>query len=155
MHGHRSRAIVSVCVLWNEHGLGLRFCAASLKVMRPAEVCRYLLLALNPSEGRRKQRKRDTTLDAIGMGLKRELLERAVREDPAPEEFEHWLLSQCQAIGTAAGSLRTMAQEILAECGWRNHRRRFVPGFAHGVFSDQRRRRRATRQTRSRCSGRT
>jgi hypothetical protein len=117
MHGHGSRAIVFVCVLRNEHRLGLRSCAASLKVMRPSEVCRYLLLALNPSEGRRKQRKRDTTPDAIGMGLKRELLERAVREDPAPEEFERWLLGQCQAIGTAIGPLRAMAQEILAE--WR------------------------------------
>ena len=85
--------------------------------MRPAEVCRYLLLALNPSEGRRKQRKRDTTPDAIGMELKRELLERAIREDPLPEEFEHWLLVQCQATEAASGPLHAMAQEILAE--WR------------------------------------
>jgi len=85
--------------------------------MRPAEVCRYLLLALNPSEGRRKQRKRDTTPDAIGIGLKRELLERAVSQDPAPEEFAPWLLRQCQSAGTASGPLRAMAQEILAE--WR------------------------------------
>ena len=51
------------------------------------------------------------------MGLKRGLPEQAVRIDPAPEEFEHWLLGQCQTRGTAAGPLRAMAQEILAE--WR------------------------------------
>jgi hypothetical protein len=136
MHGHRSRAIVSVCILRNEHGLGLRFCAASLKVMRPAEVCRYLLLALNPSEGRRKQHKRDTTPDAIGIGLKRELLERAVREDPAPEEFEHWLLGQCQTMGIAAGPLRAMAQEILADWRLAESSAAFSTWLRHGAPSD-------------------
>jgi hypothetical protein len=85
--------------------------------MRPADVCRQLLAALNPSEGRRKQRKRDTTPDAIGLALKRDLLERAVSEDPAPETFEHWLLEQCLAVGSVSGPLRAMAQDILAE--WR------------------------------------
>ncbi|MGH7965423.1 MAG: hypothetical protein ACRERD_27040, partial [Candidatus Binatia bacterium] len=65
--------------------------------MRPAHLCRQLLLALDPSEGRRKRRKRDTTPDALGMALKRELLERAVHADPAPEKFEQWLLEQCLA----------------------------------------------------------
>jgi hypothetical protein len=52
--------------------------------LRPAEVCRALLAALDASEGRRRRRKRDTTPDAIGLAIKRCLLEQAVREDPAP-----------------------------------------------------------------------
>ena len=54
----------------------------------PAAVCVELLAALEASEGRRKRRKRDTTPDAIGLAIKRELLEAAVREAPAAAEFE-------------------------------------------------------------------
>jgi len=85
--------------------------------MRPADFCRQLLAALDASEGRRKRRKRDTTPDAIGMALKRGLLERAVRDDPEPEAFERWLLERCLAAGNASGPLRAMAQDMLAE--WR------------------------------------
>ena len=60
--------------------------------VRPAEICKALLAALEASEGRRRQRKRDQTPDAIGLAVKRELLERAVEEDPSPEAFEAWLL---------------------------------------------------------------
>ena len=77
--------------------------------MRPADFCRQLLAALDASEGRRKRRKRDTTPDAIGMALKRGLLERAVRDDPEPEAFERWLLERCLAAGNASGPLRAMA----------------------------------------------
>src|SRR5690606_22702639 len=42
---------------------------------RPADFCRGLLAALDASEGRRRRRKRDTTPDAIGLAIKRELLE--------------------------------------------------------------------------------
>ena len=55
--------------------------------LRPAVLCRGLLDALEASEGRRKRRKRDTTPDAIGLGTKRDLLERAVRDAPDPEAF--------------------------------------------------------------------
>ncbi len=85
--------------------------------MRPADFCRQLLAALDASEGRRKRRKRDTTPDAIGMALKRGLLERAMRDDPEPEAFERWLLEHCLAAGNASGPLRAMAQDMLAE--WR------------------------------------
>jgi len=85
--------------------------------MRPADFCRQLLAALDASEGRRKRRKRDTTPDAIGMALKRDLLEGTVREDPQPEVFERWLLERCFAAGSANGPLRAMAQDVLAE--WR------------------------------------
>jgi hypothetical protein len=84
---------------------------------RPAELSRALLAALEAGEGRRRKRKRDTTPDAIGMALKRELLERALRDDPEPERFEAWLLERCLAGGDthSVGSLLAMAREILDE----------------------------------------
>ncbi|MBI1967051.1 MAG: hypothetical protein HYS40_03590 [Gemmatimonadetes bacterium] len=83
---------------------------------RPAEVCAQLLAALGASEGRRKKRKRDTTPDAIGMAIKRRLLEDAVRDDPGPDAFEGWLLER--SLGAeASGPVRAMALSVLAE--WR------------------------------------
>ncbi len=70
----------------------------SLQSFRPADVCRALLAALEAAEGRRKRRKRDQTPDAIGLALKREILERVVEDDPAPEMFEGWLLSYARAV---------------------------------------------------------
>jgi hypothetical protein len=86
---------------------------------RPADLCRALLAALEASEGRRRRRKRDTTPDAIGLGIKRALLERAVAEDPASEEFERWLLERCLegAATVSVGAVRAMALEVLNE--WR------------------------------------
>lgn len=85
--------------------------------MRPADCCRQLLATLTASEGRRKQRKRNTTPDAIGLSLKRDLFESVVREDPAAEDFERWLLERCLAAGNHSGPLRAVAQEVLDE--WR------------------------------------
>jgi len=86
--------------------------------LRPADLCAELLAALDASDGRRRRRKRDTTPDAIGLGIKRTLLERAAADDPAPAEFEGWLLAQClAATDTGIGAVRAMAIEILAE--WR------------------------------------
>jgi hypothetical protein len=87
--------------------------------VRPAEVCRGLLAALDAAEGRRKRRRRDTTPDAIGLGIKRTLLDAAVRDDPDPDAFEGWLFARI-LDGTAtdsAGAVRAMALEILLE--WR------------------------------------
>jgi hypothetical protein len=87
-------------------------------VPRPAVVCRWLLEALNASEGRRQRRRRDTTPDAIGMAIKRRLLSDAAREDPDPEQFEGWLLmrvSAASAEGVAEGSVRAMALAVLSE----------------------------------------
>ena len=84
---------------------------------RPATICRELLAALEASEGRRRRRKRDTTPDAIGLGIKRALLEAAVADDPEPAAFEGWLLERCLAAGGEAGATRAMALEVLAE--WR------------------------------------
>jgi hypothetical protein len=88
-----------------------------MSTLRPADICRQLLAALDASEGRRQRRKRNTTPDAIGMTMKRDLLHRAVQEDPEPAAFEGWLLQRCQATGLSAGPLRAMALEVLAE--WR------------------------------------
>ena len=86
---------------------------------RPAMLCRQLIAALEASEGRRRRRKRDTTPDAIGLGIKRALLEGAVAADPDPELFEGWLLQHCLTPpeGASVGAVRAMAGEVLAE--WR------------------------------------
>jgi hypothetical protein len=83
---------------------------------RPAEVCARLLAALDASEGRRRRRKRNTTPDSIGMAIKRQLLEETVRDDPAGEDFEGWLLQRCLA-SDAGGPAQAMAREVLAD--WR------------------------------------
>ena len=86
---------------------------------RPADLCRELLGALEASEGRRRRRKRDTTPDAIGLGIKRALLERAIAEDPEGDAFERWLLDRCLegAATVSVGAVRAMALELLNE--WR------------------------------------
>jgi hypothetical protein len=91
----------------------------SLQSFRPADVCRALLAALEAAEGRRKRRKRDQTPDAIGLAVKREVLERVVEDDPAPEMFEGWLLSYAQKSEGehSAGAVSAMARAVLDE--WR------------------------------------
>jgi hypothetical protein len=87
--------------------------------LRPARLCRELLAAMEASEGRRRRRKRDTTPDSIGLGIKRELLERAIAADPDPDEFESWLLERTLADegDASVGGVRAMAIELLHE--WR------------------------------------
>jgi hypothetical protein len=87
---------------------------AAIAFPRPGEFCRQALQALDASAGRSKRRKRDQTPDAIGMGIKRALLQRAADRDPAPEAFEGWLMLQIQA-DPASGATRAMCGEILAE----------------------------------------
>lgn len=83
---------------------------------RPADVCRALLAALDAADGRRKRRKRDQTPDAIGLALKREILEHVVKENPAPEIFEAWLLNYSQSRHSS-GAVAAMARSVLEE--WR------------------------------------
>jgi hypothetical protein len=92
---------------------------AGAAAARPADLCRELLAALEASEGRRRRRKRDTTPDAIGLAIKRALLERAIADDPAPDAFERWLLDRCLegASTVSVGAVRAMALDLLAE--WR------------------------------------
>lgn len=80
--------------------------------LTPAELCRGLLGALDASEGRRKRRARDTTADSIGLAIQRGLLEDVVRDEPAPDEFEAWLLDRCEREGVGDGAIRAMALSI-------------------------------------------
>ena len=91
--------------------------APAARTLRPVEVCRELILALEASEGRRRRRKRDTTPDAIGLKIKRELLEAVIAEDPEPDEFEAWLLERSLSVGPGSGGVRAMALSIWDE--WR------------------------------------
>ena len=87
--------------------------------LRPAEVCRALLAALQAADGRRRRRKRDQTPDAIGLSIKRSLLAHAVEDDPDPNAFEEWLLafpSKC-ATPESPGAVAAMARIVLEE--WR------------------------------------
>lgn len=85
--------------------------------MQPGEVCAALLAALDASDGRRRKRKRDTTADALGMAVKRELLERAVRDAPAADAFESWLARQIDELAAreGEGAARAMARDLHAE----------------------------------------
>jgi len=86
--------------------------------LRPAQVCRGLIAALDAAEGRKRARKRDQTPDAIGLAAKRQLLERVVRDDPDPPCFEEWLLAYiCQSEAAAAGATSAMARAVFEE--WR------------------------------------
>ena len=105
---------------------------------RPSDVCRELLAALDASEGRRKRRKRDTTPDAIGLEVKRDLLERAVAADPEPDAFEAWLLEQCAAAGAAEGGVRAMALSIFEEWRLAHDATAFREWLARGAPSDDR-----------------
>ena len=77
--------------------------------LSPAELCRGLLGALDASEGRRKRRVRNTNADSIGLAIQRDILEAVVRDAPAPDEFEPWLMARCEAEGVADGAQRAMA----------------------------------------------
>jgi hypothetical protein len=112
----------------------------SARTPRPADVCHGLLAALDAADGRRRRRKRDTRPDAIGLGIKRDLLEQAVHDDPDPEAFEGWLLEQClAAAGThSVGAVRAMASDILAEWQLASASPDFSAWLAAGAPSEDR-----------------
>ena len=86
---------------------------------RPATLSRELIAALEASEGRRKKRRRDTTADALGMAVKRSLLDATVHDDPDPDRFEAWLMEHVLTAPPEVGSgaVRAMAIELFEE--WR------------------------------------
>jgi hypothetical protein len=106
--------------------------------LRPAHFSAELLDALEASEGRRKRRARDTTPDAIGLRIKRELLEGAVRDDPDPDVFEEWLTERCFDAGVADGPVRAMALSIWDEWRLAEMSTEFRQWLAHGAPSDDR-----------------
>jgi hypothetical protein len=106
--------------------------------LRPADVCRALLAALEASEGRRRKRKRDQTPDALGLAVKRDLLQRAVEEDPRPEAFEEWLLnypSTCQQPELAGPAL-AMARAVFEDWQLAHASPDFRMWLARGAPSD-------------------
>jgi len=110
----------------------------SLQSFRPADVCRALLAALEGAEGRRKKRKRDQTPDAIGLAVKREILERVVRDDPDSELFEGWLLnySQKSESNHSSGAVSAMARAVLDEWRLAHSMRDFKAWLDRGAPSD-------------------
>ena len=110
----------------------------TLPGFRPADVCRALLAALEAAEGRRKRRKRDQTPDAIGLALKREVLEHVVGDDPDPELFEGWLLSYVQKSEGkhSAGAVSAMARAVLEEWRLANSMDDFKTWLDRGAPSD-------------------
>ncbi|HYC43928.1 MAG TPA: hypothetical protein VED01_00455 [Burkholderiales bacterium] len=112
--------------------------AAPGALERPAQVCGALIAALDAAEGRRKMRKRDQTPDAVGLGIKRELLERAVVDDPDPDAFEAWLLqySQARAREPAGGAVAAMARAVFEEWRLAHTMRDFAAWLEHGAPSD-------------------
>lgn len=90
---------------------------SSSHAFRPSELCRALLAALDASEGRRRNRKRDQTADAFGLAVKRDLLQRAIDDDPLPEAFEEWLFNypltctQPELQGPALAMARAVFEE--------------------------------------------
>lgn len=111
-----------------------------MTMLRPALVCGALLAALDASEGRRRRRKRDTTPDAIGMAIKRQLLTEAREADPDPDAFEAWLLARCRAHAETAsmGAMRAMARDVIAEWRLAATCDDFGHWLATGVRSDDR-----------------
>lgn len=105
---------------------------------RPAATCAALLAALDASEGRSRRRKRDQTPDRIGLAIRRDLLTRAVDDDPDPATFEGWLLERCLAAegGLSVGAVRAIALGVLHEwhlaCGSAS----FDAWLARGAPSD-------------------
>ena len=61
---------------------------------RPAWVCRDLLATFLASDAVRRRGAR-TVQEIIAMAFERALLERAITDDPGPEEFESWLVERC------------------------------------------------------------
>jgi len=106
-----------------------------MNAFRPADVCRALLAALDAADGRRKSRKRDQTPDAIGLALKREILNRAVEENPEAENFEAWLLEYAQRH-KSSGAATAMARAVLDEWKLAHAMGDFKTWLDHGAPSD-------------------
>lgn len=92
--------------------------------------------AMGAAEGRRRRRKRNTTPDALGMAVKRRLLEAAIADDPDPDTFEAWLFQQVQMAGEQAGATRAMALQIRDEWHFAIASGSFRAWLASGAPSD-------------------
>lgn len=108
--------------------------------LTPAAFCQELIAALEASEGRRRRRKRNTTPDAIGLAMKRNLLEEAIADSPRAERFEEWLFERVLAAGDGSGGLRAVAVSILEEWRFAQQVGAFRVWLAAGAPSDDARR---------------
>ena len=110
----------------------------SPSALRPADVCRALLAALEAAEGRRRNRKRDQTPDAFGLGIKRQLLRRVVEEDPDPDGFEAWLLNYPQSCTSVelTGPAAAMARAVFEEWRLAHHMGEFRQWLEAGAPSE-------------------
>lgn len=106
-----------------------------MNAFRPADVCKALLAALDAADGRRRSRKRDQTPDAIGLALKREVLERVVEENPDAPNFEAWLLNYAQSHNSP-GAASAMARAVLDEWHMAHAMGDFKAWLDHGAPSD-------------------
>ena len=107
-----------------------------MATIRPADFCRELIATIEASEGRRRRRKRDTTPDAIGLAMKRDLLNDAIAADPHNDEFEDWLFQKLVSTGNANGGLRAIALSILEEWRFASEVEDFRHWLATGAPSD-------------------
>jgi hypothetical protein len=103
--------------------------------LTPAAFCRALLATLDAAEGRTRRRKRDQTPDRIGLGIKRDLLEAAVADDPAPDVFEGWLVERIFQ-SQAPGAVRAMCEQIFLEYRMARLRPEMATWLAGGAPSD-------------------
>jgi hypothetical protein len=103
--------------------------------LRPGAFCQMLLLALDAAEGQTRRRKRDQAPDRFGLAVKRDLLERAAEDDPAPADFEGWLLSQI-GDAPAAGPVRAMCEQIFLEYRMARSQPELADWLARGAPSD-------------------
>ena len=107
-----------------------------MQTLEPAVFCGELLNALEASEGRRRRRRRNTTPDAIGLALKRALLERAIADAPAAADFEEWLFARCTEAGPGNGGLHAVALSIFEEWRFAGDVDAFRDWLAAGAPSD-------------------
>lgn len=108
--------------------------------LAPADFCRELIAALAASEGRRRRRVRNTAPDAIGLAMKRALLEEAIAAEPEADEFENWLFERCIAAGDGSGGVRAVALSVLEEWRFAGDVDAFRAWLAAGAPSDDARR---------------
>lgn len=101
---------------------------------RPARVCRALLAALAASEGRSRSRKRDQTPDSIGLTLRRDLLEQAVRDDPDADGFEQWLIDHAES-SSSPGAVHAIARAVLEDWRLAHQMPSFAAWLEHGAPS--------------------
>ena len=101
-------------------------------------MCRALLAALKASEGLKRKRMRDQTPDAIGLAVKRELLERAVQENPSPEAFEEWLLNYALRYSKPEmhGAVSAVARAVFEEWRLAHSSNEFRAWLEQGAPSD-------------------